>query len=346
MQKTIFNTLKIACMIATLLSVFSCAKEDDLSNLDDTLFVRHKNADMPAYIHGNGSEKIFLITLHGGPGGFGLGVRTNAFKVIENNYAVVYFDQRGSGISQGSFNESGITIDIMAEDVQALVAVLKHKYGSDARFFLLGHSWGVTLGTATLLNDQSEFLGWIAVDGTHNLIDMYPEYLANFERVAAAQIELGNSIPFWESVQDLLLDVAPTFNRDDVSRLNRSAFEAEEKLTNDNIINSHDGSAEPFFEYNFITILWNIRNIQSILDPQNQGILSYTDRLPEITIPSLIITGKNDMVVPPFFSQEGYDNLGSSIKDLVFFDRSGHSPMTSEPALFTAVVLEFMDRNK
>lgn len=346
MHKIIFNTIKIAFIVLAVLSIFSCSKDDDLSNLSDTLFVRHKDADMPAYIHGNASEKVFLITLHGGPGGLGLGLRSTAFKSIENTYAVVYFDQRGSGMSQGSYSENGITIDIMAEDVLALVNVLKHKYGSESRFFLLGHSWGVTLGTATILKDQNRFSGWIPVDGTHNPKDLYVEYIANFERVATEQVEIGNSISFWESVNDLVLDVNTTFNRNDIARLNSRAFDAEEKLVSDNFINRPDGSGDTFFKYNLITSFWNIGNIQSIIDPPIQGILSYTERLPEITIPSLILSGKHDMVVPPSVAEEAFDNLGSSKKELIIFERSGHSPMFSEANLFAEEIIRFMEQNK
>jgi len=347
MQKIVLHKLKIVLITLTVLSAFSCSKDEDLSNLSDTIFVRHKKTDMPAYIHGNGSEKVFLITLHGGPGGMGLGFRGTAFNSIENTCAVVYFDQRGSGMAQGSYSEDGITIDIMAEDVLALVKVIQLKYGSDARFFLLGHSWGGTLGIATLLKDQHEFLGWIQVDGTPNPRDMYLEYIANFERVAAEQIAIGNSIPFWESVNELLLDVDSEFNRDDIARLNNKGFEAEEELNSDNLINRPSGGRDDLaFKYNLVTFYWNLLNTQSIVDPPIQGILSYTDRLPEIKTPSLILWGKYDMVVPPSIAQETYDNLGSSVKELVFFERSGHSPMGSEADLFAEEVNMFIDQNK
>jgi hypothetical protein len=38
---------------------------------------------------------------------------------------VVYFDLIGSGMAQGSYSERGINIVIMAEDILALVKVLK-----------------------------------------------------------------------------------------------------------------------------------------------------------------------------------------------------------------------------
>jgi len=345
---TRYINLKTVLIFLTFLSITSCSKDDDLNNLEETIFVRHKNADMPAYIYGNGCEKVFLITLHGGPGGWGLNLRTSAFKnVIEKKYAVVYFDQRGSGMSQGSYSDNGISLDIMAEDVLALVKTMKHKYGEDSRFFLLGLSWGGTLGIATVLKDQNEFLGWIEVDGGPNPKGQYQEYRTNLERVADAQIELGNSVVFWESVYGLLGDVDNTFNRNDYRRMNIKSGQGERILFNDNILNKPVNDNNHQLDYNITTTLSNFRTINSILF--NQGIwenLSFTNRLPEIKIPSLVLWGKHDMIVPATFAQEAYDNLGSDIKKLVIFERSGHTPMFSEANKFSEEVIQFMDQNK
>ncbi|EDP70833.1 hypothetical protein FBALC1_08738 [Flavobacteriales bacterium ALC-1] len=348
MQKIIKNCSKVIVLIITLCTVFSCSNDIDFNNLNDTIFVRHRNADMPAYIHGNGSEKVFLIILHGGPGGIGLSYRSSTIKSdIEKECAVVYFDQRGSGMAQGSYSESGISIDIMAEDILALVKVIKHKYGNDSRFFLMGHSWGGTLGPATLLKDQSDFLGWIDVDGAHNTQGMYLEYIANFNRVALEQIEAENDIAYWESVLNLINTIAPEYNLDDVQRLNSEAFEAEAVLHDAGLINSEAGGGDNIiFNYTPLTILWNMQNTQSILDSDLFQNINFQDRLSEITIPSLVLWGRHDMVVPIKFAQDSYDNLGSIEKELVFFENSGHSPMSTEPDLFAEKVIEFINQNK
>ena len=347
MQAIGYAKYKLALIALLVFCLSSCSEEDDLSDLSDTIIVRHMDADMPAYIFGNGAEKVFLITLHGGPGGMGLSFRGTAFTSIENTCAVVYFDQRGSGMAQGSYDEDGISIDIMAQDVLALVKVLKLKYGSESRFFLLGHSWGGTLATATLLKDQRDFLGWIQVDGTHSPRDLYAEYLSNFERVAAEQISAGNSIPFWESVNEMVEEVDPQFNRDDVPRLNTKAFDAEQELSGDDLINSPGGGRDDLvFQYNLLTFYWNVLNTQSLLDPDIQGILSYTDRLSEITLPTLILWGEYDMVIPVAIAEEAYANIGSSEKRVVIFEKSGHSPMGSVADQFAAEVNLFIDQNK
>lgn len=343
-------SLKIVLIVSILCFANACSDDFELNNLDETLYVRHKNADMPAYIRGNSSEKVFLITLHGGPGGTGLGFTGKAFDAIEDEYGVVYFDQRGSGNSQGHYSEDDISIDLMAEDILALVKVLKRKFGSDARFFLLGGSWGGTLGTATLLKDQSDFKGWIEVAGANNPAGLYDWYIETFTTTANTQIAQGNSIDFWEAVLALVAQVDPVNNLDDFLALNGKAFEAEEKLYEDGLIASVEngiGGNESFFAYNFLTNRWNSGKIQSIFD--NQGLfqtVDFTSQLSEIRIPSLLISGRYDMVVPMASAQTAFDAIGSTSKELLIFERSGHGPMFTEPDLFADKVIEFINTHK
>ncbi|MEW4924444.1 alpha/beta hydrolase [Algibacter sp. 2305UL17-15] len=350
MQQSINTYSKTLLLIVVFITAFSCSKDEDISNLDKTIFVRHKNADMPAYIHGNGSDKTFLIILHGGPGGNGLSYRTNTIKSrIEKECAVVYFDQRGSGMAQGSYSKNGISVSIMAEDVLALAKVIKHTYGNDSKLFLMGHSWGGTLGPAALLKDQSDFLGWINVDGAHNPKDLYFEYITNFKRVATEQIEAENSVDFWEGVLELVNNVDATqYNAEDSNKMNLKGHQAEDNFRNDGLTDKwNDDNDKIAFQYNILTTLWNGNNTQSILaDKGLWKVLNYTDRLSEITIPSLVLWGKHDMVIPIFFAQESFDNLGAAEKKLVIFERSGHSPMFNEPDLFADEVIQFINQNR
>ncbi|RMG69745.1 MAG: alpha/beta fold hydrolase, partial [Bacteroidetes bacterium] len=136
----------------------------------ETLYLRHAGADMPTYVHGNAAEKVFLIVLHGA-GSYGLAFRDGAFTAeLEPRYAVVYWDQRGQSMAQGHYDRPEDIVSLMAGDVEALVAVLKHHYGKDIHLFLLGHSWGGALGTSVLVRPgrQDWFRGWIAVDAAHD----------------------------------------------------------------------------------------------------------------------------------------------------------------------------------
>ncbi|NRB53215.1 MAG: alpha/beta hydrolase [Saprospiraceae bacterium] len=339
-----FNLFKIAVTLLILLNIFSCKKEEvDLSNLNETIYLRHQQADMPAYVHGNASDKVFLIYLHGGPSGLGLEARINSMITeVEKNNAVVYFDQRGSGNAQGKYAEEEVSIDKMAEDVLALVKVLRARYGDDAKFFLMGASWGGTLGPATLLKEQDAFLGWIDVAGVHSPKDLYEEYPIVFSETANEQIALGNSTEHWEEVLQLIQEVGPSYSGEDFSKLNGKAHESEVILAKDMVIN------EPqFLDEDGDQLRFAFRNnLQTAIILTEKGLwwdVSFTDRLPEITIPSLILWGKYDLVVPAKFAQEAYDQLGSTHKELFIFERTGHSPLESQPDLFAEKVIAFIN---
>ena len=351
MRKFIKSNLNLVVLIITICSVTSCSDDENLNDLDETIFVRHRNADMPAYIKGNASEKVFLITLNGGPGGVGLEFRGKAFNEIENQYGVVYFDQRGSGNAQGNYNGDGVNIDIMAEDVLALAKVMKRKFGNDTRLFLLGQSWGGALGINALVKDQSDFKGWIDVDGAYNAAGLYDLYLETFPTFANTQIALGNSVEYWESVLEIVSQVDPMNNVSDFSILNRKAPQAEAILANDGIINPENtgtGNSSLNFRYNPRINTWNGIQIGSIITG-NQGFfqtIDLTSQLSKITIPSLFISGKYDMVVPIASAQTAFETIGSEFKELLIFERSGHSPPFSEPEKFAQEVLRFINTHK
>lgn len=343
--------------VCFLLLIFQGCGTDDLSDINDLLFVKHEGAEMPAYIHGNGSEKVFLIILHGGPGGSGIVYRGGSIKdKIEKEYAVVYFDQRHAGMSQGSFSKEDLSIDIMVDDVMALVDVLSFKYGSDSKFFLMGHSWGGTLGTATMLkgNNQNRFKGWIEVDGGHDLTGLYLAALQNFKDIADEQIALSNSTSKWEDISDQLNDLDQNgYNSDDFSFLNQNAFTFEGTLADDDVINKTSSELTNQYLYNSIilnniittTVTGTIGNL-ILADDGLWEETSYLNRLEEITIPSLILWGRYDLVIPPIMGEEAFEAMGSTSKRIRIFERSGHSPMFGQPNDFAEEVLSFMDEHK
>jgi len=61
---------------------------------------------MPAYLYGNFDSKTFIVLLHGGPGGNGLEYRSGKYaEMLEEQFAMVYWDQRGQGNSRGNYHQ-------------------------------------------------------------------------------------------------------------------------------------------------------------------------------------------------------------------------------------------------
>ena len=342
---------KLTILLAGIILLFSACEKDKLSStLSDVLYVKYKNAEMPAYIYGNGSEKIFLIILNGGPGGKGLEYRIGGVKDLEDKYAVVYLDQRGSGMSTGNYSGPEVTPTLMAEDVLALVKVLKYKYGNDLKFFLLGHSWGGLLGSKVLLIDQTPFKGWIEVDGGHNLKGLYDDLLIRFPEIANEQIAEGNSINFWTDVNSTIDKLSQEgYTDDNGTTLNELAYNSEEYLREDGVLGNQEG-----VNINIINFLYEESTLLSWISSMTINItlsyiwteIDYTKELSKITIPSLIMWGKYDLVIPYNQGEEAYNNIGSSKKDWVLFNSSGHSPMLDEYDKFEQEMINFIEANK
>jgi 2-hydroxy-6-oxonona-2,4-dienedioate hydrolase len=64
--------------------------------------------------------------------------------------------------------------------------------------------------------------------------------------------------------------------------------------------------------------------------------------LGKITVPTLLIWGKNDNVTPPFVGEK-FNSLIKNSK-LVWIDKCGHAPMLEHPQLFNQALEEFLQK--
>ncbi|WP_235294965.1 alpha/beta fold hydrolase [Portibacter lacus] len=343
-----------------MMVISSCSWEvDTAEKFYDLFYVERNGAQMPIHVHGNIQSKTFILILHGGPGGNGLQYRPGVFQEsLEESYALVYIDQRGQGMSQGQLDEKNLTLDEMIEDINAIISVLDHKYGTDNSLFLLGHSWGGTLGTAflTTKDNQDNFKGWIEVDGAHDFDLLVKSQFRLVQKVAAEEMAMDRDTDFWNEFIDKLSEV-DTFNitNENISELNALAFEAEGKLFDAEII--RDGTAD-YLNLESLTksYLFSVNPLTSwmtgtftnnyLTSEQDLFMTNLESELKKIHIPSLLLWGKYDFVVPAELGVQAFENIDTEDKKLVIFEESGHSPMTNEAKLFNGEVISFIEQYK
>lgn len=88
-------------------------------------------------------DSSLLIVLHGGPGAdYRYLLNCKAF--ADQGFRVVFYDQRGSGLSKRHPKDS-YTLETMIDDLDAVIDYYKTMPGQ--KVFLLGHSWGAMLAT-------------------------------------------------------------------------------------------------------------------------------------------------------------------------------------------------------
>jgi pimeloyl-ACP methyl ester carboxylesterase len=67
-----------------------------------------------------------------------------------------------------------------------------------------------------------------------------------------------------------------------------------------------------------------------------------TPTLLEINVPSLVIHGRSDQIIPYADAEQMADSIQDC--DLEIFDNAGHLPSLEKPQLFNNVVLDFMQQ--
>jgi len=328
------------------IAAVSCQKKK-LPNLEETIYVRNDNATMPAYVRGNGASNNFIILIHGGPGGTGLEYDFGSYSdQLEKECAMVYWDQRGQGMSQGVYPTSDVTIAKMVEDLRALILVVKKKYGNDINVFLLGHSWGGTLGTAFMTTPgyQQMVNGWIEADGAHDIPKLNVEAIKLYQQVGNEQILAGNSVSRWDSILGWANSIDTNFiSTEEGGEINSTGFATESLLQNDGVIASSDGGSPTLIGPTSMLTAFISGNVTSNLLFEEVEAYSATDMLSTINIPTLVLWGKYDFVVPPALGYDTYNKISSTHKKLVIFEESGHSPMDTEADKFVIEVLDFVE---
>ncbi|MCG8577604.1 MAG: alpha/beta fold hydrolase [Flavobacteriales bacterium] len=341
-------------IIASLLiGLFACQKEAKLeTEMNETIYLRSDKHDMPAFVRGNGASKVFILVLHGGPGGNGLEYSFgNYAESLESRYAMVYWDQRHQGNSHGSLKDEDVTLDKMVDDTYNLIRLLKERYGSDISVFLFGHSWGGTLGTAFMVKDdyQSEVKGWIEASGAHDIPMLNVELVKMIKEIAPVEIAKGNNTSDWQEILDYAnsLDIN-NITFDQSGQLNQYAHRAEGYIQE--LKSGSDGSTGlvKYFITNpsnaAVSGLNGAQLPQSFMEDVENA--SFTDELHKITTPTLLQWGKYDFVVPPALGYSAYDKIGTSNKTLKIYEFSGHSPMNNEDEQFVADIVDFVEQYK
>lgn len=89
-------------------------------------------------------DSAMIVMLHGGPGSDCRSI-LNAKELASSGYFVVFYDQRGSGLSK-RHSKNTYTIQLMLDDLTAVIQHYRSLPGQ--KIFLFGHSWGAMLATA------------------------------------------------------------------------------------------------------------------------------------------------------------------------------------------------------
>jgi len=269
-------------------------------------------------IVGEGEEpgKAPLLLLHGGPGG-AHDYMESMGELARGGRRVIMYDQLGCGKSPVQSNPDMWTVELFVEEVD----VVRQALGLE-RLHILGQSWGGMLGMEYALT-QPEGVESLIICDSPGRMDLWVEE-AN---------RLRAELP--PEVQATLLKHEQDGTTDDPA---------------------YEEACLVFYNRHVCRVPWSDSVSRSFAQMPNEVYMTMngpsefhcigtlrtwdvTPRLGEITIPTLVISGRYDEATPKI-SKEVSDAIPGA--EWVLFEESSHMPHEEEPERFRQVVGDFL----
>lgn len=282
-------------------------------------------------IRGASTDNPVLLFLAGGPGGSELGAMRRHLPRLEEHFTVATWDQRGAGTSYDELDPTDtVTLAGYVEDTIAVTDYLRERFEADD-IYLLGQSWGTTLGVLAVTERPDLYRAFI---GTGQMVSQratdrifYDDTLAWAVRTGdvglVERLEAAGPPPYaemfpYETALSHEQDVYPY----DHSGNSEGAGQMSENLLVD--------------EY---TVIGQVHVLGSFMDtfatlyPQLQHI-DFRSSATDFQTPMFFVQGAHEARgrAEPF--REWYPMIDAPIKDVVTLDSSGHRPLWEQPDAF------------
>ena len=276
-----------------------------------------------------------LILLHGGPGFAGMQLLRHFNAPLEKSFAVVYWEQRGTGKSfDRKIPASSMTLEQFSADLSELVNAVCNRLGKD-KVALYGQAWGSALGVL----DAARFPGKVAAYvGTGQIGDWPASELSSCAFVLA-EAERRNNRKALKALR--AIGTPPhTHRKMQVQRkwLTRFVGIARGISLWKFFRVSLGGPEAPIFDLPnivrgliFCGCMW-----------AEVSALNLVKAVPALQMPVFFILGRHGHVVAAETSVAYFDLLTTPSKRLVWFEKSAHEPPVEEPRTFNAAMVELV----
>ncbi|MCB1316719.1 MAG: alpha/beta hydrolase [Leptospiraceae bacterium] len=293
----------------------------DTVNENPDLTAIELNGTRLHYKEAGSSSNPTIILVHGGPGGDFTSLLS--LEPLSDRYHLVWYDQRGSGLSARNVSADSLTVDQFIEDLHAIVT----HFGGGRPVILFGHSWGGMLSAA--------YTGRYPRTVSH-LILAEPGFLTaeTSDPVINPDVSLGMLTGMLYSwFQSLHVDDSDEYAAGDfwlngVMRVANPAYYCPDA-------NPHNVIVRAGYE------AWYNVAVKGIGNSANDGSLNLTQGLDKFTGPSLIIAGACNTAIGPEHQEKHLPLVPNS--RLVTIADAGHFMFQDKPVETMTMIQNFLN---
>lgn len=291
----------------------------NINGVEQGMFIKSKDATNPVllYVHG-GMPEYFLTQRY--PTG------------LEDNFTVVWWEQRGSGLSYSvDIQPETMTVEQFISDTLEVTNYLRHRFGKE-KIYLMGHSGGTFIGIQAAARAPELYYAYIGVAQMAN--QLQSERLA-YEYMLRRFNENGNT----EMVRRL--EAAPVTRSDGIP--NAYLALRDEAMHSLGIGTTHDmesvlsGIFMPSLTSREYTLtekvnMWRSKIRSGVSFMWDEMIATDLARqVPELHVPVYFLEGIYDYTCSYTLAKDYFKQLKAPVKGFYTFEQSAHSPLLEEP---------------
>jgi proline iminopeptidase len=300
---------------------------------------------IPQWFHARGAQKSdpVLLWLHGGPGTPMMPFESMWQKSLEAHFIVVHWDQRGAGKTYFEAPaQTQNSYELMLSDAQAVLAMIKQRYGKQ-RVVIVGHSWGSMLGLGLIQTRPQDIAAYVGtgqvVDITQNERQGYLATLAEARRLKdeIAIKELEAIAPYPEAngeTPERKIDVLRKWENAygfGISRRYRAQI---------NDIMPKVALASPEYGLNDVSFFLRDTGPTPAQLDKDMDIFNADKWGKTFKVPMFLFLGRHDWQTPSALAAPWLDTITAPAKQVIWFEKSAHSPMVDEPDAFAKALIE------
>jgi pimeloyl-ACP methyl ester carboxylesterase len=254
---------------------------------------------------------------------------------LEKDFTVVYWDQRGTGLSLRT-QKAEISEAQMVGDTVSLLELLRDRFGS--KTIVAGFSFGATFAAQAAVQ-RPDLVAALVATGMD--IDVPLAEIHTYDFLLSTARRRGNR----RAIRQLeRIGPPPHLEAKRFSTRARWAANFGGVAANANfnsLARTMLGSLLRSRDYTVADAVRTVRGItttRAALLPE----LATTDlvgTMPRLDVPIVMVQGRLDQVAPGQAAQQFYDALTAPSKKLVWFEKSAHTPQYDEPEKFRDLLM-------
>ena len=265
-------------------------------------------------LQGKDTALPLLLFLHGGPGGSVLSYSEKFTGKLRDHFVVVQWDQRETGRTL-ELNASPVplSLSVFQRDTHALIDTLLKRFNRK-KLYLAGHSWGTALGFHIARKYSERLYAYIPIGPMINQLESERIVLMMMKEKAAKG---GNAVMLNE-----------------LEKVRIPFGDGEQLYYHRKWLSDFSGSRKKLSKE--FVVNWSHTWLALFNDASEENLI---ESLPAVGCPVYFFAGRNDYQTNSSITEQYYLKLRAPKKALYWFEKSGHSIPTSEPARMQELII-------